>query len=85
MPTPKFPDYKKNSLRPNPKTADPSRGDLSFAQEETSVGHFGGWDAHANVVNGLPPEGPARPGGLGQPPNVPEVVKPYKNTRAPKK
>ncbi len=60
MPTPKFPKYPKNSLRPNPETADPSRGDLAFAQEQTSVGHFGTWDASANVTNGLPPEGPAK-------------------------
>lgn len=66
MPTPKFPRYPKNSLRPNPETADPSRGDLAFAQEQTSVGHFGTWDADANVTNGLPPEGPAQPGGHGE-------------------
>lgn len=71
MPTPKFPDYKKNSLRPNPKTADPSRGDLAFAQEETSVGHFGSWDADANVVNGLPPEGPAQAGDHGHEDSAP--------------
>jgi len=60
MPLPKFPKYGKNSLRPNPETADPSRGDLAFAQETILVGDFGTWAADANVVNGLPPEGPAK-------------------------
>ena len=66
MALPKFPKYGKNSLRPNPDTADPSRGDLAFAQEQTSVGHFGTWDASAKVTNGLPPEGPAQAGDHGK-------------------
>lgn len=65
MPTPKFPKYPKDSLRPNPEVADPSRGDLAFAQEQTSVGHFGDWNASGTVATGLPSEGPAKPGGLG--------------------
>ena len=65
MATPRFPKYPKNSLRPNPETADSSRGDLAFAQEQTSVGHFGDWNASGTVVNGLPSEGPAKAGDLG--------------------
>ena len=83
MPTPKFPDYKKNSLRPNPTTADPSRGDLAFAQETISVGDFGPWDASAKVVHPNPPAPRAR--GKDKPPNEPERVKAYRDTRAPKK
>lgn len=83
MPTPKFPDYKKNSLRPNPETADPSRGDLAFAQEVISVGDFGSWDASATVVHPNPPA--ARAKGKEKPPNVPEVVRPHRDIRAPKK
>lgn len=66
MATPKFPKYGKDSLRPNPDTADPE-AKVPFAQETIRVGHFGDWDASARVVNGLPPEGPARPGDHGQP------------------
>lgn len=85
MPTPKFKKYGRNSLRPNPHTADPSRGDLAFAQETIRVGHFGNWHASARVVQPEIPETPMRPGGLDQPPNDPERVKAYRDTRAPKK
>lgn len=54
----------KNSLRPNPTTADPARGDHAYLQEPILVGHFGGWGASPTVVNGLPTPNP-KPGGLG--------------------
>jgi hypothetical protein len=65
MPTPKFPRYSKNSLRPNPETADPAKGDMAFGQETIRIGHFGGDDASASRVNGLPSTEPPKPGGKG--------------------
>lgn len=58
--------YGKNSLRPNPQTADPNRPTpLQYLQESILVGHFGDWGASARVVNGLPTAGATKPGGLG--------------------
>ena len=71
MPIQKDSPYTHNSLRPNPVTADPSRGDQAFLQEVINVGHFDkagegavGWAASARIVNGLPKPG-MKPGGRG--------------------
>ena len=66
MPIKKDSEYKeKNSLRPNPKTADPSRGNQAFLQESILVGHFGdGWAASPTFVHGKAKTG-QKPGGLG--------------------
>jgi hypothetical protein len=55
MPTPKFPKYKqKNTLRPNPHAADPSRGDLAYAQGSSTMGDFGDEGAAVRPALGLP-------------------------------
>ena len=72
MPIKKDSEYTKNTLRPNPHTADPDRGDHAFLQEVINVGHFSrpndgsadSWGASASVVNGLAKTG-IKPGSLG--------------------
>ena len=75
-----------NSLRPNPSTADPSRGDHAFLQETILVGHFltdgsaQSWGASARIVSGLPKPGSHRPLGVGL---TDEVTKPRRDIRRP--
>ncbi len=54
MPTPKFPRYKRNDLRPTPQPAYPSRGDFAFAQGSATMGDFGGDGAAVRPALGLP-------------------------------
>ena len=51
---PLYAHYPKNSLRPNPQDADPSRGDLAYAKGPSVDGDFGGWDATVRPALGLP-------------------------------
>lgn len=70
----------KNSLRPNPRTANPEIGELlSRGQETILVGHFGSWDSSATVTNGLTKPG-QKAGALGL---HDEFTKPPKNIRRP--
>jgi hypothetical protein len=80
MGLPAFPKYGKDSLRPNPSTADPSKGDLAYCQETILVGDFGDWGASPTVVNGLAKPGKTTPKGKGL---DSEVTKPPKNIRRP--
>ena len=61
MPTPSFPKYRKDSLRPNPHAARPERGDLAYAQGPSLAGDFGDDGAAVRPALGLPPTTPPTP------------------------
>ena len=65
MPTPAFPKYGTNALRPNPHTADASKGELAFVQGAVLSGDFGDEGAAVRPSLGLPPTSP--PPKKGQP------------------
>ena len=67
MPTPRFPRYKKNQLRPNAHAADPERGDFAFAQGSSTMGDFGDEGASGRRVVGLPTPSDGRAKGQDDP------------------